>query len=532
MTVVEPFMSTIAGGGSMLIHLRRRGETAAVDFNVEAPRACHEHCYALSEGTATDLFPWRRVVDDANVLGAKAVAVPGSVAGLCLALERFGTMELADVMAPAIELAERGFVPDWYVGLTTAIHADQLAAFPETARAYLRDGRYIYRPPSTAEGDLLRQPDLACSLRLIAQGGPDVFYRGAIADAIQDAMAAAGGFLTKQDLATYEPRIEPPLTGRYRRLEVALMPGATGGISALEVLNILAQFPSARVGHATASGLHLRAEAIRRAFADRLQYLADPRHVKAPWDGLASASYAAAVAATIKPGGPRGGAAAADPWAFEAEGDTSGRAGRRPRATPERRAVGGRQGGAATDCTTHIGVVDRQRNMVSLTHTAVSLFGSRMVAPDTGILLSNGMIWFDPEPGRPNSVAAGKRALVNMVPLLAFRRGEPYLTLGAPGGRKIISVVPQVFSNMVDAGDSLQAATEAPRLHTEGAEVLVSASAGSTRLEALRRMRHPVVVKEESYGTFFFARPVAIRIGSNGLEAGLDPLSDASAAGF
>jgi gamma-glutamyltranspeptidase/glutathione hydrolase len=169
--------------------------------------------------------------------------------------------------------------------------------------------------------------------------------------------------------------------------------------------------------------------------------------------------------------------------------------------------------------------------MVSLTNTAVSLFGARMVVPGAGILLQNGMIWFDPEPGRINSIAPGKRPLVNMVPVLGFRRGAPLVTLGAPGGRKIVAVIPQIISNMLDAGDSPQAAMEAPRLYTEGGDLWVDERAGAANLAALRRMKHPVVAKATSIGTFHFARPVAIRVGRAGLEAGLDPLSDASAAG-
>ena len=185
----------------------------------------------------------------------------------------------------------------------------------------------------------------------------------------------------------------------------------------------------------------------------------------------------------------------------------------------------------SNDCTTHIGVIDRQRNMVSFTNTAVSLFGARMVVPGTGILLQNGMIWFDPEPGRVNSVAAGKRPLVNMVPVLGFRKGKPLFTLGAPGGRKIIAVVPQVISNMADAGDGPQAAVEAPRLHTEGGELLVDDRIGEAAVAGLRKRKHPVTPKHCSVGNFFFARPIAIRITPKGLEAGLDATSDASAAG-
>jgi len=558
MPVVEPFMSTLAGGGSFLIHMARRGETVAIDANVEAPARAHEHCYELGEGVSDDLFPWRRVAGDANVFGPRAVAIPGSVAGLCLALQRYGTMTLADVLAPAIRLAEEGFIPDWYVAQTISLYTRELRAFPETARTYLRDGLDIYRPPASQDGDVLRQPDLGRSLRLIAKEGPDAFYRGAIAQAIHEEVQGGGGFLTRDDLAGYEARVLSPLTGGYRGLELAFMPGATGGITALEILNLLAEFPRARVTYRTLGGLHVRAEAVRLAFLDRLRYLGDALRVTAPWDGLASRPYAHDLARQIKPEGPRTTASAPDPWKY---GETSAagreqniRGGTRAGANGSVRgnkngevrggATGSVRGGGragaisgpplmvnSTECTTHIGAIDRQRNMTSFTNTAVSLFGARMVVPGTGILLQNGMIWFDPEPGRVNSVAAGKRPLVNMVPVLGFRKGEPLFTLGAPGGRKIVAVVPQVISNMADAGDGPQAAVEAPRLYTEGGELLVDDRIGEAAITGLRKRKHPVTPKHCSVGNFFFARPIAIRVTRKGLEAGLDATSDASAAG-
>ena len=506
MPVVEPFMSTLAGGGTMLVHMTRRDETVCVDFNVEAPAAAHETSYELAEGVSAAIFPWRRVVDDANVFGPRSVAIPGSVAGLTLALTRWGTMELRDVLQPAIKLAEEGFVPDWYVALNTAVLCQELAAFPEAARIYLRDGHYIYRTPAMEGGDVLRQPDLGRSLRLLAKDGPAAFYRGAIAQAIHEEIWVKGGFLTKDDLAGYAPRVLPALRGEYRGLELAFSPGATGGTTALETLNILAQFPKARTTWKTPGGLHLRAEAVRRAFLDRLEHLGDAERVKSPWGALTSRDYAAQVAARLKANGPHRAGPAPDPWRYE-------------------------MGGRAADCTTHLCAVDRQRNMVSLTNTAVSLWGSRMVVPGTGILLQNGMVWFDPEPGRVNSVAPGKRPLVNMVPALGFRKGEPYLTVGAPGGRKIVSTIPQIIANMVDLGDGPQAAIEAPRLHTEGGDLWVDDRVGEAGLKALARMGHPVVPKRSEPGTLYFSRPVAIRVTKKGLEAGLEPLHDAAAVG-
>lgn len=518
MTVAEPFMSTIAGGGTMLVHLVKRGETIALDFNVQAPAACHESVYPLEEGLGIGLFTWRKVVGDANMYGHQAVAVPGSIAGLALALERYGTMDWADVLAPAIALARQGMEPDWYVALTMAVHAQELAAYPETARTYLRNGHYIHRPPTLEPGDRMTFPALADSLELLAKEGPQAFYRGAIADAIEAEMRMGGGFLTKADLAAYQVKTHAPLLGRYRNLELAFSPGATGGITALETLNILSAFPSDQVGWNSAGGLHLRAEAVRYAFQDRFTYLGDSERVQAPWRALASTAYGEAVAGCFRRRGPRSQTPGPDPWRFE----TATHRAMDPSAAT----------GPSGDCTTHIGAVDRQRNLVSLTHTAVSLFGSRVVVPGTGILLSNGMIWFDPEPGRPNSVGPGKRALVNMVPVLAFRRGEPYLTLGAPGGRKIVSAIPQVLANLADMKLTPQAAIEAPRLHTEGGDLWVDDRVGAKALAALAKMRHPVVARQENLSTLFFSRPVAVRVTSKGLEAGLDHLRASAAAGF
>ena len=498
MTVVEPFMSTVAGSGILLVHLAKTGETMCVNFNGLAPAAAHATMYPVVGGVSDGLFPWPRVEGAINEYGHRSVAVPGSIAGLAEAMRRWGTLDWRDVVEPAVALARDGFDVDWYLALHHAKYLEELSAFPETARVYLRNGRSVYRPGSMQPPDRVRYPDLAASLALIARDGVDAFYRGALARAIHDEMAAHGGLLTSADLAAYAPIVEPALRGRYRDLDLALAPGATGGITALEILNVLEQFPASRTGWATVDGLHHRACAVARAFRDRFEHLGDPAVVKAPWEMLAAKSYAREVAAEIR----RGGARTAGP-------------GHRP----------------SPDCTTHVGVVDRQRNMVALTHTAVSLWGSRVVVKDTGILLNNGMIWFDPEPGKANSVGPGKRGLVNMVPVLGFRRGRPALTLGAPGGRGIISAIPQVIVNLVDGRATPQAAVEAPRLHTEGGEVLVSTRVGDKALAGLGRRGHRVAPREESYSTLNFARPIAIRVTAKGLEAGVEQYSAAAAAG-
>ena len=483
MTVVEPFMSTIGGSGTMLVHMARRGETIALDFNGCAPMRAHESMFRTTTGISRGLFAWPNVEGAANERGWLAPAVPGSVAGLSLALERFGTMELRDAIQPAIELA-RG----------------------EAGRVYLRNGRSVYRPPTgMEEGDRATFPDLARSFELIARDGASAFYRGEIAQTIHDAMAAHGGLITRDDLAAYQVRVGAPLAGTYRGVELAFSPGATGGVTALEILNILEQFPKTAVGWTTPGGLNVRAMAVRRAFADRFEHLGDPAVVQAPWERLTSKAYAREAAGEIRRPAKRG-----------RRGDALD-------------ALGASAAGG--DCTTHISVIDRQRNMVSLTHTAVSLFGSMVVVPGTGILLNNGMIWFNPEAGRPNSVAPGKRALVNMVPVLGFKKGKPYFTLGAPGGRRIVSAIPQVIATLVDSGCDLQQAIEAPRLHAESSETLVDERVGAKALTALGRLGQRVAPREETYATLNFAKPVGVRVGRRGLEAGLDALRPAAAAG-
>src|SRR5439155_3011611 len=339
MTVVEPFMSTIGGSGTMLVHLRKRGETLALDFNGMAPLRAHDGMFRVIGGVSDALFAWPRVENEANVFGHLSVAVPGSVAGLALALERWGTMELRDVLLPAIRLATDGFVADWYLALNHAKFQEELSAFPETARVYLRKERFVHRPPSTNPGDRVTYPDLARSLGLIAKEGPAAFYRGAIAQAIHDDMARNGGLIGKADLAAYQVRVGAPLTGRYRSVDLAFSPGATGGITALEILNVLGQFPASRVGWRTVGGLDLRARVVRRAFADRFAHLGDPEQVKVDWDLFASTAYAREIATELR--------------------GKSVAAGRRSASGADRSA----RARQAEECTTHVCAVDRDRNM-------------------------------------------------------------------------------------------------------------------------------------------------------------------------
>ena len=516
MAVVEPFMSCLAGGGSMLVHNPRTGASVAIDFNVEAPRQALPDMYRLREGRSGDLFPWHAVEGDANVHGHRSVAVPGSVAGLALALERWGTWDLRDTLAPAARIARRGVPVDWYLAGVTGMYAEELVRFPEAARTYLRDGRWPPRPAHLEAGDRVRYRELARSLELIGKEGPSVFYRGELGEAIETEIRRGGGILDRADLARYRVRTSPPLVGDYRGVTLIGMPGATGCVTALEMLNVLECFEAGVEGPSGARAAHLRAEALRVAFEDRLRWLADPARARVPWAALAGKRYAGEVAAGIHPDGRRHARRRVDPWRF----------------VPGARRTPGALVAGPAECTTQVCAVDGDRTLVSLTHTAVSLFGSKVVVPGTGLLLSNGMIWFDPEPGRPNSIEPGKRPLVNMTPFLALRDGRPYLAVGAPGGRKIVSAVPQVLSNLIDFDLGPQAAVEAPRLHTEGGPLQVDDRMGTATIAGLRRRGHRVVPLAETYSSFYFARPQAIEVTPSGLRAGVDHLRPATATGF
>jgi gamma-glutamyltranspeptidase/glutathione hydrolase len=266
MAVVEPFMSCLAGGGSMLIHRPRAGASVAIDFNVEAPRRARADMYRLGKGRSGDLFPWRAVEGDANVHGHLSVAVPGSVAGLTLALERWGTWDLRDAVAPATRIARRGVPVDWYLAGVIGMYAEELARFPEAAQTYLRDGRWPPRPAHLEGGDRVRYPDLARSLELIGKEGASVFYRGEIGEAIESEVRRGGGILDRGDLARYRVRTSAPLIGDYRGVTLLGMPGATGCVTALQVLNVLECFQPEGDGPAGARAAHLRAEALRLAF--------------------------------------------------------------------------------------------------------------------------------------------------------------------------------------------------------------------------------------------------------------------------
>ena len=521
--VVEPMMSGVGGGGALLLHLAKEGRNVGIDFLPRAPQAARADMFELDpQRKAAGIFSFPAVKDDANIYGHKSVGVPGAVAGLCMALEKYGTRSLASVLEPAIGLAEEGYVVDWYVGGLLASNFKLLRRFPATAEVFLPDGA----PPATPirtylEAEPLRQPDLARTLRRLAAAGPEEFYHGDTGRAIVDEMARNGGLLRAEDLASYRAtHFDEPLLGSYKDFTLVATPGSTAGPTIVEMFNILEGFQLADLGFQSGPALHVLAESQRLAYLDRFKYLSDPDIADIPIEGLVSKAYAEERRRTI--GMDRAGenVAAGDPWAHQK--------GKGPQLdTPAR---------VPTDsgCTTHLCVVDKDRNMVSLTNTLGSLWGSAVTVPGTGVLLNDGMVWYDPVPGHINSVSPGRRPLSNLTAILLLRDGKPFMTIGSPGGRKVTTAVLQAVLNVVDYGKNLQDGIAAPRIHCESQEIQVDSRIPTTVLNELEAMGHPVQSFTESYIFANFARPVGIMVDleTGQLRSGVDVFRPATAVGF
>ena len=498
MGVVEPFTSGL-GGVACLVLRTADGSATVIDGSTTAPDAAREDMFELLDtGERLGMYGWPATRDNANNVGYRSLGVPGMVACLLLALERYGTLPRERVMAPAIRLASEGFEIDWYMGLAIGTYSERLWPFPETTRVFFRPSRAPLRVATGFEpGDRLVQPDLARSLQAIAQGGRDAFYAGPLAAAICADVQRNGGLLTREEFASYEARELEPLRSSYRGHEILTVPGPSGAVTAVELLNLIeaSDLPAPD----STGERHMVLEASRRAFADRFAHLADVPG--APFERLASKEHARERARSID----------------------------RSRATPD---LAGDAPPPSADCTTHLCVVDRHGAMVSLTSTLGQGFGSAVVPQGTGIVMADVLTWFDPRPGTLNSVAPGKRILWAPSPMLLLDDGRPFLAVGAPGGRRIMSAVPQVVMNVVDHGLGPQDAVARARVHAEGRPSILDSRIPESVQNELGEMGHEIEVREETFFSSHFARPSAIRVERNGiLRGGANPLKPALAAG-
>ena len=506
--VVLPLATGIGGGGYLVFHEAATGTTHIIDYALCAPLAAHERMYDLEPGGGfATAQGWRRVRGDANWHGWQSMAVPGNVAGLALALARFGTISLAEALAPAIALAEEGFEISDEVLHTIVNDWALISRYPSSAALLTDQGR------PRKVGERLRNPALARTLRRLAEAGADDFYHGQIAREIVADMEEGGGLLTAADLAAYRVRTPEPLASTYRGVALYGPPGASGAITVFETLQILEGFDLRALGYGSPEALHVWIEASRLAFADRAHYVADPEVVDAPWRGLLAPEYAAARRRLI---GRRAAARykAGDPWPLEG----------RPR--PAVRYAPSHPWGMGG--TAHVGVVDGRRNVVSLTDTLVGWSG--VVLPRTGIVMNNGMTWFDPEPGHAASIAPGKRGVSNMAPVIGLRGGVPWLSVGARGGRRIIGTVAQVLSNLIDQGMGMQEAISAPDLDCSQPVTHLDARLGEPARAALEARGHRVALVPGRAGAS--AGGILIAPPAGRLHGGESPEGEGVAVGY
>jgi gamma-glutamyltranspeptidase/glutathione hydrolase len=453
LTVVEPMMVGIFGGGMAHIRLAD-GRHTVIDGLSTAPLAATPTMFRPVSDTQPSYL---ETEGRENAVGPKSVAAPGTLKGWCEAVAGFGTLSLADVMEPAIRHAARGYAATRYLVECISDAAPDLARDPLMAERYLPDGA-----PLNA-GARLVMGDYADTLRTVAQEGPDALYGGALGGIVADHFARVGGLISRADLAGYRTVEREVVRGSYRGIEiVGPPPPSSGGVHVIQMLNILERHDVKAMGFGSADALHLLAEVLKIAFADRAAATADPAFVKVPVERLVSRDYAA----------------------------------KRDGGIDMKRAQAFSTGVSNLESanTTHVTVADDRGNIVTSTQTINSLFGARFMVPGTGIVPNNYMHLFDPHPGHALSIAPGKRITTSQAPLIALKDGKPYFALGLPGGLRIFGSAMQAALNLIDHGMSLQEAVEAPRLWTQGQAVEIEQAIPEAVRAELRARGHEVVV--------------------------------------
>ncbi len=438
---VEPWMSGVGGCGFMTVYLAKEKKSYAVEFGVRASETLRPEDYPLSRGFDSDLFAWPGVLDNRNVLGPLSVAVPGYVAGVAMALERFGSWHWADVLEPAVKLARSGFTADWYSSLKIASSAKDLARFESSRSVYLPDG-HVPMGQWAAAPPTVRINGLATTLQELADAGPEAFYRGKLAQRILDDCTSVGISLTQGDLANYQARTEVLTGAPFRNGTIFAPQGLCAGPTLTRALANFEGSLDAVPGEPNAAYYGALARGLEEAYTYRL---ANMGHSP---DGRASAS------------------------------------------------------------TTHLNVIDRDGNVVSLTQTLLSIFGSKLMLPATGILMNNGIMWFDPQAGRPNSLMPGMQPLSNMCPAIVVSPTGSIFAAGASGGRRIVSSVMQLIAFMSDFGMDPQWAMHQPRIDVSGSgQVLIDMALDQHVQDSLRAAFGDVAVAQHGVFPSMFSCP-------------------------
>jgi gamma-glutamyltranspeptidase/glutathione hydrolase len=452
LTVVEPMMVGIIGGGMAHIRLTD-GSHRFIDGQSSVPLAVKPDTYRSKPGAAHDVFD---TVDEENLNGPKAVAVPGSLKAWCETLQRFGTMSLADVMQPAIKHAARGFAATPYLHECIVDGAREMRKDKAISAIYLPNGT-----PLNA-GDRVVQSEYAETLTHISRHGEAALYTGPLGDILVDYMKAHGGFITREDLTSYRTVERAPIRADYHGWEIlGPPPPAASGVHIAQMLNILEGYDMAGRGFGTAETIHLLAEVLKIAFADRAAASGDPDFVNVPVDRLTSKDYASERRRAIDP------------------------------ARAQRWSAGVAQLESAH--TTHMTAADAMGNVVATTQTINNLFGAKILIPGLGAVPNNYMNLYDPRPGHALSLAPGKRVTTSMSPMMALHHGKLVYALGLPGGKRIFPSALQALLNLIDHGMSLQEAVEAPRVWTEGNALEVEMAVPEDVRATLASMGHKVV---------------------------------------
>src|SRR5690348_7027672 len=452
LTVVEPMMVGIIGGGMAHIRLAD-GSHRFIDGQSTVPLAVKPDTYTSKPGSAHDVFD---TVDDENLNGPKAVAVPGSLKAWCETLARFGTMSLADVMQPAIKHAARGYVVTPYLHECISDSASEMLKDKPISAIYLPRGEPL------KAGERVVQAEYADALTYISKHGEDALYRGPLGDILVDYMTKNGGFIRKEDLTNYKTVERLPIRCDYRGWEIlGPPPPAASGVHITQMLNILEGFDVSALGFGTAASVHLLAEVLKIAFADRAAASGDPDYINVPVERLTSKDYARERRDALDLN-------RAKKWG-----------------------AGVKQLESAY--TTHMTAADAFGNVVATTQTINNLFGAKFLIPGLGTVPNNYMNLFDPRPGHALSLAAGKRVTTSMSPMMALRGGKLRFALGLPGGKRIFPSAMQALVNLIDHGMTLQEAVEAPRVWTEGNALEVESAVPESVRKKLAAMGHKVV---------------------------------------
>ena len=514
--VVEPASCGIGGYGRLSLYIAEKDEFVTIDHYVRAPLKARPDMFELDTKTAWHYYGHPKTKGLKAEQGALSPAVPGAVAGMCTAHELFGKLPLAQVLAPAIEIAEAGIEVGWHLSMMIGGLAEQISQQPHLADFLMPNGRIPSYSNAHSQSTTLDTSDLAKTLRLIAKKGPAAFYEGPIAAAIEKEIADRGGILSAADLAAYKPKILREKASHYRHTRYITAYDQV----AYEALNILERFDLTSYGADSIEFRHLAAEALGHAFMDNKVHYGDPDFVQSPVAGLTSREFAASRQIHLDRAAPRP-IQAADPWPFETDA-------LKPEIISNAPTLGKIEG------TSQMVAADKAGNFCALITSLSSAFGCRVLIPGTGIILNNSMQNFDPRPDHPNCITPGKIPIFAAPSLVATQDGQAMFASAGSGGYRIMTGVLHTFMNHVDFDMSIQAAIDAPRVHCQGQETAVDSRIPHAIQEKLAQMGHQVEVTTDTPGGVYYGRVVGIHrdLKTKLLHAGSGPAWNSAAAGF